>query len=92
MKMGLKRVLANSMGHHMDAELWLKSGHCELKDEPNNKKLKLSLAGVYGSPSGPASGESSATFFPKKYESQTERTKITRPIRSVINQGENYIK
>jgi hypothetical protein len=89
MKMNLKKVLTTGMGNHMDAELWVQSGHCELKDEPN-QKLKLNLTGLFAS-SGTASGESSATFFPKKYESQTER-QITKPIRSVINQGENYNK
>lgn len=42
MRMNLKKVLSSGMEHKMDAELWLKSGHCELKEEPNhNSKGKL---------------------------------------------------
>jgi hypothetical protein len=90
MKMNLKKVFSTGVEHHMDAELWVKSGHCELKEEPN-KRLKLNLASLFGSSSGTASGESSAAFFPKKHECQTERYKSPKPIRSVINQGEIYI-
>lgn len=69
--MNLKKVLSTNVEHQMDAELWLKSGHCELKEELN-KSLKFNLGKLFGGSPGTVSGESSA-FFPKKHVSMTER-------------------
>jgi len=53
MTMNLKNVLSTNVEGHMDAELWLKSGHCELKEElddnnNSNKRLKLNLGNFFG--------------------------------------------